>query len=193
MYLHWLALLPLSLAFTLLAWLLAPVLPLFASRNGWLPDWLAWFQTPDNSLDGDTGWINEHWQFRYWLPAPLCTYVGRVGWLWRNPAYGFEWEGPLCADIDRNAIVIYHGDTSIQDKPNGKEGYCFTEVVGPERTYWHLYFVKLIGTWQGQPYCLNINLGWKLKTYAEDPRRIVKQPKARYCFSPRVSGFNKEN
>ena len=52
---------------TIAAYILAPVLPLFAEqRDGWLdngsiwgmgprlPTWLNWFMTPDNSLDGDS-------------------------------------------------------------------------------------------------------------------------------------------
>lgn len=103
----WFVLWPLSLAFTILSMVLALVLPMFASSDGWLPRWLWWFQTADNSLNGDgnreagTGWKGAHWQFRYELPTWLCTYVGRVGWLLRNPGYGFDFDvlgfnaGPL--------------------------------------------------------------------------------------------------
>jgi hypothetical protein len=35
-----------------IAWPLTPVIVLFAKPNGWLPDWLFWFQTNDASLDG---------------------------------------------------------------------------------------------------------------------------------------------
>ena len=35
--------------------LIAPVLPLFCDEEGWLPDWLCWFQTPDYSCDGEEG------------------------------------------------------------------------------------------------------------------------------------------
>ena len=45
--------LPINLLFTALAWLVSPALPAFASEDGWLPKWLWWFQTPDNSIDGD--------------------------------------------------------------------------------------------------------------------------------------------
>lgn len=45
--------LPINLFVTAIAWIISPVLPLFASSDGWLPRWLWWFQTPDNSIDGD--------------------------------------------------------------------------------------------------------------------------------------------
>lgn len=104
-YLKWALMAPVMLLVTVLTLPLAFVLPFFAQRRpgtldnstrygfGWfLPGWLSWFQTPDNDLDGDQGWREEHWQWRFRLPAVLATYVGRVGWLWRNPGYGFGWE-----------------------------------------------------------------------------------------------------
>jgi hypothetical protein len=185
-FLRWSALVPVSLGFTVLAWALAPILPLFASSDGWLPRWLWWFQTPDNSLDGDGGWKREHCQWRYGFPGPLRAYVGRVGWLLRNPGYGFEWDGPLCARIMPDAQVKFSGDPWVQNRPNGKEGYCLTRIFNPDgSSYWHLYWVKVIGG----GYCLNINLGWKLKTYAEDPSRTRTEPRAMFCFSPRLTGF----
>lgn len=174
-------LLPLSLCFNLLAYFLAPVLPLFASKEGWLPKWLWWFQTPDNSLDGDDGWKTEHWQWRFRLSKRVSTYVGRVGWLWRNPAYGFEWDGPLCARISSEDEVTWSGDPGVQNRPNGKEGYCFTRV-GP---YWSLVYVKRLSA----ATCFYLCLGWKLKTYAEDPSRVKSEPKAQFVFSPRLSEF----
>jgi hypothetical protein len=192
MYPRWIFLVFLSIAFTLLAWIAAPVLPIFSTMQMGacdnnnrqeieprLPAWLSWFMTPDNSLWGDGGWRTEHcpdWN----------SYWGMVKWLFRNPGYGFEWNGPLCAVISKLATVSFTGDTAIQNGPHGKEGYCFTVITNPDGTrYWHLYLVKVIGG----GYCLNINLGWKLKTYAEDPERIKTQPKAMFCFSPRVTSF----
>lgn len=74
--------------------LLAPVLPLFAverlgrsDNNKYLrveprlPLWLAWFDTPDNSLRGDARWDREH----------TFGYLSMVGWLLRNRVYGFNW------------------------------------------------------------------------------------------------------
>ncbi len=185
-FLRWIFLVPVSLAFTLLAFVLAPILPLFASRDGWLPRWLWWFQTPDNPLDGDGGWIHEHAQWRYKLPEPLRTYVGRVGWLLRNPAYGFEWDGPLCAHIMPDALVRWRGNPWIQNRPHGLAGFCLTIINNPDGTaYWHLYWVRPIGG----GYCLNVNLGWKLKTYAEDQSRTQTEPRAMFSFSPRVTAF----
>lgn len=173
----WFAFLPLNILMNLLAYVLAPVLPIFAvnrmgaSDNGSkqaieprLPSWLNWFMTPDNSLWGDEGWRKEHCP-RYW-----DTYIGMVGWLWRNPAYGFD--RAIGATILPDDTVSFRGNPQVQDKPAYKAGYCFTTI----RDYWHLKFVS--------EYC-NFDFGWRLKTYAEDPSRIETQPLAPFVFSPR--------
>lgn len=91
LFLRWLRLIPLDILSTLGCYLLAPFVVPFAS-DGRLPTWFRWMETHDNPLDGDAGWQNEHWQWRKRLPEPLRTYLGRVGWLWRNPAYRFAHE-----------------------------------------------------------------------------------------------------
>lgn len=58
--LKWAALIVPSLFMAVFARLLCPVLPLFASEDGWLPSWLWWFQTPFDCLDGDDGHL-ERW------------------------------------------------------------------------------------------------------------------------------------
>ena len=51
MYLKWFLFLLVGVPFELLAKLLSPILASFVGDDGWLPDWLYWFQTPDNSCD----------------------------------------------------------------------------------------------------------------------------------------------
>ena len=193
MYLRWVVLAILSLVVTLVAILLAPILPAFArDERGQcdnanrmaveprLPDWLSWFMTPDNSLWGDVGWRTKH------CPDHWDSYLGMVRWLWRNPAYGFE-HGPLMsASIWPDAMVGYSGNPAVRNEPNGIAGYCHTYIVNPDGSdYWHLYWVRPIGNGR----CLNVNLGWKLKTYAESPQRTLTEPVAMFCFSPRVAEF----
>jgi hypothetical protein len=72
-----------NLLFTGLAYLLAPVVTLFCKEDGYLPNWLCWFQTFDAPLDA--GVRDGYPGFdpagsRWW---------NRTKWLWRNPAYGF--------------------------------------------------------------------------------------------------------
>lgn len=65
--------------------------PLFANEEGWLPNWLAWVQTFDDTLDTGIRDLNypasNHWE-RYW---------SRVRWLYRNPGYGFSYWALGCA------------------------------------------------------------------------------------------------
>lgn len=72
----------------IVAYLLNPIVVLFANDDGWLPPYppFKWFQTFDASLD--TGWQDGKWtgiwDGRY-------RYLARVRWLYRNPAYGWSY------------------------------------------------------------------------------------------------------
>lgn len=78
----------------LFTYIITPLLPLFNewrygnvdNNTGWKKEprlWkcLAWFDTPDNSLWGDSRWYNLHGG----------TYISQVKWLYRNSLYGFKW------------------------------------------------------------------------------------------------------
>ena len=155
LFLRWLWLWPGDIFSTLACWILAPFVMPFAV-DGQLPEAFWWMATPDNSLDGDNGWKTEHWQWRYSLPAPLATYVGGVGWLWRNPAYGFAHD-VLGADIPAGTPVTVKGDIKTSDNP-GHAGWLFIRV----REYFEFYLIVPYG---GR--CLRARIGWKLKDYAE--------------------------
>lgn len=75
---------PLSVLMTLLCVVFSPVIALFLRQDGYLPSWLAWFQTPDNPAIGDA---NFHANQMAWTHSP---YLWCVFWLIRNPAYGFD-------------------------------------------------------------------------------------------------------
>lgn len=184
-YLRWSMMAPVMIVITALTFPLALVLPLFAKdrpgqiNNGTdsdfgprLPDWLRWFQTPDNSLEGDDGWRREHWQWRLKLPASLATYVGMVGWLWRNPGYGF---GIVHFDSAAPIVATYAGNQSVNDSP-GAEGYCLVRAGGLFQLVW----VKRISASK----CIYCNLGWNIKGLINDPRTKYT---ATFAFSPRIS------
>jgi hypothetical protein len=83
----------LDTAFTLISFPLAPLVVLFTNSAGYLPAWLTWFQTFDNSLDA--GWKIQG-NFGDYLttgiaPTGILLYWYRVRWLWRNPGYGFSY------------------------------------------------------------------------------------------------------
>jgi hypothetical protein len=120
-------LLPLSLAATLSAWILAPILPLFASRAGWLPYWLAWFQTPDNPIYGDAGHL-ERWGY-------AMSYAQAVVWLARNPAYGFEWS--VLAIAPRGPLQVA-GDPWIRNRDNARAGIAGFNFRRDEVIEWRI-------------------------------------------------------
>lgn len=126
---------------------LAPLVVLFASKEGWLPRWLWWFQTPDNSLDGDKGW----------KARVKSGYISRVRWLWRNSMYGFAISvlGVKCRSTDR---IGTEGNPKISNRPL-VEGLVVRKVYRDSKViYFQWYYVK---AWSSTR-CIRINLGWKL-------------------------------
>ena len=143
--LRYLIYLPLFILATIATYILAPVLVLFA-KDGWLPSWCWWFQTWDNSLDGDIGWQTEH---RPWLDTPYSElnsvqlWVCRFMWLWRNPAYGFAYKLAPRADYvltstEYDNSVLYAADTGWffwnGDLPVS-ETYKFNWLIGWKLPY----------------------------------------------------------
>lgn len=180
-YLTYPILVPISLLITLIAVVLAPILPIFAvQKDGWLdnhsiwgigprlPTWLNWFMTPDNSLDGDATFqaINGR------------SYWAKVKWLWRNPAYSFA-----LRYIQAPYITHVYGDPTIKDNDNAKEGWCFVISNG----LFQLRIVKRIFSTNRCFYC---NFGWGIMGLA-DPNLQPKPQEwqATFVFSPRISGF----
>lgn len=93
-----------QLAFTALA-MFPPVTFAVAAccgSDGYLPRWLAWFQTQDAPLDA--GWRDGYFATDG-TPTGLALWWLRVRWLWRNPAYGVcYW--PLGRAYDPSEWVI---------------------------------------------------------------------------------------
>lgn len=158
---------------------LAFVLPFFAHK-AWLPKWLSWFQTPDNSLRGDYGWRTQHWQWRKCLPDLFRIYVGYMGWLLRNRAYGFKWS-VLAATVDVKAIT-WTGDPTIKNRDHGKAGVLHVRM----HIYWQYKRIWQIFNLQK---CVMLNFGWQLDNYISDPGLVDKYPKALFMFSPRITAF----
>lgn len=183
-FLKWLAQVPVMLLVSLATYILAPVLPLFAverigsldnntryGRGAFLPGWLSWFQTPDNSLDGDEGWRTEHWQWRFRLPVWLAVYVGRIGWLWRNPGYGFGLIQITAIDSTR---FVCSGDPGVSDSPLREGRFSISTPA-----YWQFRYVKRLTASR----CLYLNLGWNITG-------ALLSGKAQTCtfaFSPRLA------
>jgi len=179
-YLYYIALVPISLLLTLVAVLLAPLMPIFASeQDGWLdnhsswskgprlPIWLNWFQTPDNSLDGDA-------TFQVLNPP---SYWSKVKWLWRNPAYAFA-----LRYLVPEYITSVSGNPSIKDNDDAKSGWCFVKSNGLFQFRW----VQPIGFSR----CLYCNFGWNIMGLIDKNVNPKPNPyQATFVFSPRISGF----
>lgn len=192
--LKWLGLTVLSYAFTFLAFIVGPLLPLFAvMRDGpgdnanttvygpRLPTWLFWFDTTtDNSLWGDAGWREKH------CPLYWATYRGMVGWLWRNPAAGFSW-GPLAwlVAADETFTVTSSGCGLDLDKSRNAAGWF---LIKSSRGAFHLRWVKTFGRLQ-----LSFEAGWLLDIYAKDPTAYLRQPKAPLLGEPHLSVKEPQN
>ena len=180
-YALYLFLVPLSLLLTLLAVLIAPVLPLLASnQEGWLdnhsswglgprlPTWLSWFQTPDNSLDGDATFQTMFPPGQWW---------SQVHWLWRNPCYAFA-----IRYLTNPYYTQVSGDKTIKDNDNAKAGWCLVHANG-------LFQFTLVAP-IGYSRCIYINLGWNVRGLVDDNVQPKPNPyQATFVFSPRISGF----
>jgi len=180
-YALYLLLVPLSLLLTLLAVLIAPVLPLLASnQEGWLdnhsswglgprlPTWLSWFQTPDNSLDGDATFQTMFPPGQWW---------SQVHWLWRNPCYAFA-----IRYLTNPYYTQVLGDKTIKDNDNAKAGWCLVHANG-------LFQFTLVAP-IGYSRCIYINLGWNVRGLVDDNVQPKPNPyQATFVFSPRISGF----
>jgi hypothetical protein len=180
-YLVYLFLVPISLVLTLLAIILAPVMVLFKIEKLWwcdnhsyqaigpvLPSWLNWFNTPDNTLDGDATFQNLF---------PEKNYFSHVHWLWRNPAYSFALKY-----ITAPYTTTIKGDPTIKDNDHAKAGWCLVTSNGLFQFRW----VKPIGFSR----CLYCNFGWNIMGLA-DPNVNPKpnEWQSTFVFSPRISGF----
>lgn len=179
-YLIYLILVPISLILTLVAVILAPVMVLFKVDKLWwcdnhnyqavgpvLPSWLNWFNTPDNTLDGDATFqrING------------ISYWSKVKWLWRNPAYSFA-----LRYLNAPYATSVHGNPTIKDNDNAKKGWCLVNANG-------LFQFTLVAP-IGFSRCIYVNLGWNIRGLVD----VNVQPKpqewqATFVFSPRLSGY----
>ena len=179
-YVLYLILVPVSLLLTLVAIIIAPLLPLFETQQiGWcdnhsyqsvgprLPKWLSWFMTPDNSLDGDATFLALN-GYGYW---------SQIKWLWRNPAYAFA-----LRYLDASYTTKVLGDKTIKDNDNAKAGWCLAHANG--------LFQFTSVTPIGFARCIYINLGWNVRALVDDNVQPKPNPyQATFVFSPRISGF----
>jgi hypothetical protein len=162
--LKWMLFLPLDIGFGIIAKLLNPVVVLFATEEGYLPWWLSYFETTDNSLDGDSGWVENHLWFGDKGRAyggGIKRYINRVRWLMRNTGMGFS-EKVLGGIAMQDMLYTATGDEATGNRPlhNGWVFRTITNANG-KGTYWCFYYVK---SWNSTM-CIRILLGWKIWQY----------------------------
>ncbi|WP_118181316.1 DUF7338 family protein [Paraburkholderia phosphatilytica] len=157
MYTRWLAFSLANFVVTLLAYLLAPLLPLFAIGRPTLPSWLAYFQTPDNPLDGDANFQANVAPFRG-AQTGWRQYINRIFWLLRNPAYGFGLT-VIAFQATKGALVARkRGNLDVSGGPT-ETGYFHADLINPDGSWcWELYIVWCYSKTRA----LRLNLGWKI-------------------------------
>lgn len=155
MYILYAMLVIASMTADLLNLFLAPVVALFASESGWLPKWLWWFQTPDNSLDGDEGWKAEHRPFMI-EDSKAKRWWNRTRWMHRNSMYSFGFS-VLGFVVKPGFTYSCEGSESVSNRPL-HNGLVLRQLVSGGVTYWQWYYVR---AWSDTK-CIRVNLGWKL-------------------------------
>jgi len=175
-FIKWFLLLIVNLLTNLVNYPLAPIVVLFANKDGWLPKWLWWFQMNDNSLDGDSGWRIENMPYR---PENnhYQRWINRFHWLWRNKLYGFS---RSCLSITYNPttdIIIIYGDNRVGNGPEGKSGWCYKKLIrGKNIIGFKFYYIRQYKNWPNK--CIRILIGWKLPNIGETDNA------ATFGFSP---------
>lgn len=184
--LRWLILLVADLIVFAVAWLLAPILPAFAIGRDHLPRWLAYFDTPDNALDGDLGYVMLHAPFKGYGATGWRQYINRVVWLWRNPAYGFSYS-VLGAQINSQPLVV-SGDPYVSDSSNltiGRMRGFSGHVLLRSGTAFEFYLVRQYGQ---SGHCFRLRLGWKMLGFLNEPIAWPLGGKAQFVFGIKPLG-----
>jgi hypothetical protein len=130
---------------------------------------LTWFQTPDNSLNGDDGFRTLH---------NPCWW-SKVQWLWRNPFYGFA-----VKYFDGSTGMSYTGDLNCSPT---KPGHILVKGHG---LFQYVLYKPMLGK------TLYLNFGWNIKALVEpgfitptqwvDNTAFIKDYPATFAFSPRL-------
>lgn len=163
---YWNVLSILSKLFTIQALIVTPfIAPIALLNNNRLPKFLKWYDTPDNPTIGDESFQKNQMNWT------TNRYLYAVFWLWRNPAYGFDFF--LGAKIQEGFVYEFEGDDLITNGSGPddrvREGKVFRTVTNPDGTvYWNEFEIKIID----DHYCMKRNRGWKLWP-GNNPRDIA--------------------
>jgi len=181
-YIKYIFLATLQLFIGLVSYLLAPFVALFCNKDGNLPEWLSLFQTYDNTCDGDDGYKEEH-RFFPENANVFQVWANRTGWLWRNPAYGFDML--LGCNCKIGDMLIISGDRDTGDGPY-HAGVCEWKLYRDGKLVaFQWYYVGNFSTTK----CLRVNAGWKLWNAEELTEKgiITKKTKCQLVFTPGIN------
>ena len=159
---------PLSYLMTFITYMIAPVLPLFVEytdvkwadeKRPMLKGWLKMFMTHDNDLDA--GSRHPYWDVDW--DSKWSVYWGRVKWIWRNPAWGFQFH-ILGHDIEMPFVKYMDADeiTNIIDT----DGYFC------KRTKFRLFGIGF-----------RFRVGWKMFRWKKPNDFVDGRQRAMFCFS----------
>lgn len=173
LYIKYVVLVVVNLVASFMNYFLAPIVVLFASSDGWLPHYLWWFQTPDNSLDGDGGWKTIHRRFKI-EDKKWKQWYNRTTWLYRNSMYGFAISVLGAKTISTDSLVV-EGDIETSNRPI-HSGLVKRFVVRDGKVvFFQYYFVKQYSTTR----CIRLNIGWKLWSF-----KVGENINCQFTFSP---------
>lgn len=161
MYVRFLGLLIADLLANLIGYCLNPFLAFWPTN---LPKRLRWFQTHDADLNGvglgggiEPRFVRQTRWFRNGEEPknPLCAYLCRVVWLYRNNAYGFAYE--VLGAVGPFVMLTWFGDPTVTNRAPAKAGFCFERWMG-DKPYFRFWWVKPWGFGK----CWEANIGWKI-------------------------------
>ena len=157
MYARWLGASLLDLLLLPVWYLGAPILSAFtrAAGDGYDLTWGGWFGTYDNPPQGDRQWVEDKSPF----PGVVTGwrgYVNRVGWLWRNPGYGFQ----KAVSVPYTPRLNTQGHLGKISDKYGLPGWYF--VTADDGGGFAFYCVYPYPFWPSR--CLRVRLGYKMRT-----------------------------
>lgn len=160
-YLKWLLLTLLDWALLLFTGLPAAIIiPIFtrAQPHGQAPYTWGWlWGTYDNPPQGDEGYVKKRCFFPG-VTTGFKGYLNRVGWMIRNPLYGYARLSSLKYQAGDTPVI--QGDENISDKEK-KPGWMFARLYRDSKLVgFEFYWVR---PWS-ETKDLRVRLGWKMTT-----------------------------
>ncbi|ATW57861.1 hypothetical protein CNR33_00015 [Pseudomonas phage tabernarius] len=161
-YLKWSAYVVVDFVLTLTIPFVAPFIAAFTSAQPYGSTGYTWgglYGTYDNPPQGDEGYVAK----RSWFPGITTGfkgYLNRIGWMIRNPIYG--WSQKVSLPFDPNDILLTNGNPNISDKYKIAGAYhtTYTDHTTGKLIGFEFYVVY---PWS-ETKDIRIRLGWKMTT-----------------------------